>query len=185
MVNLEITIQNQHSFFKNALVTTTIFKEDNKITSATQNIKIEKNVNQTIKQDLKVESPIFWSVEKPELYTAVTEISVDDKIVEQYKTNFGIRDFKFDLNKGFILNGKSVKIKGVCMHHDLGPLGAAINTRAIERQLEILKEMGVNGIRTAHNPPAPELLDLCDKMGFIVMNEARSEERRVGKECPV
>ena len=171
-VQFETTIQNQNPASKTATVTTTIFKEDTKVTSVTQNITIGANANQTIKQETQVETPILWSVEKPELYTAVTEISVDDEIVDQYKTNFGIRDFKFDVDKGFILNGKQVKIKGVCMHHDLGPLGSAINTRAIERQLEILKGMGVNGIRTSHNPPAPELLDLCDKMGFIVMDEA-------------
>lgn len=171
-VNFETTIQNQNSVSKKATVTTTIFKEDKKVTSVTQDITIGANANQTIKQAAQVETPILWSVEKPELYTSVTEISVDDKIVDQYKTSFGIRDFKFDTDKGFILNGKQVKIKGVCLHHDLGALGAAINTRAIERQLEILKEMGVNGIRTTHNPPAPELLDLCDKMGFIVMDEA-------------
>ncbi|MWB93589.1 DUF4982 domain-containing protein [Flavobacterium sp. GA093] len=171
-VNIETTIQNQYAASKKATVITTIFKEDTKVTSVTQNITIAANGNQIIKQQTEVETPILWSVEKPEQYTAVTEISIDDKIVDQYKTNFGIRDFKFDLNKGFILNGKQVKIKGVCLHHDLGPLGAAINTRAIARQLEIMKEMGVNGIRTSHNPPAPELLDLCDKMGFIVMDEA-------------
>jgi beta-galactosidase len=171
-VQFETTIQNQYPASKKATVTTTVFKNDTKVTSVTQNITIGANANQTIKQEAQVETPILWSVEKPELYTAVTEISVDDQIVDQYKTNFGIRSFKFDANKGFILNGKQVKIKGVCMHHDLGPLGSAINTRAIERQLEILKGMGVNGIRTSHNPPAPELLDLCDKMGFIVMDEA-------------
>jgi beta-galactosidase len=171
-VAFETTIQNQNTASKKATVTTIIYKEDNKVTSVTQNITIGAKTTQTIKQKAEVETPILWSVEKPELYTAVTEISLDDKIVDQYKTKFGIRDFKFDLNKGFILNGKQVKIKGVCLHHDLGPLGAAINTRAIERQLEIMKEMGVNGIRTSHNPPAPELLDLCDKMGFIVMDEA-------------
>ncbi|KIO52361.1 glycoside hydrolase family 2 TIM barrel-domain containing protein [Flavobacterium hibernum] len=175
-VNFETTIQNQNSDSKKATVTTTIFygvgSDLRRIKSTNQNITIGANANQTIKQQIEVPNPILWSVEKPELYTAVTEISLDNKVVDEYKTKFGIRDFKFDLNKGFILNGKQVKIKGVCMHHDLGPLGAAINTRAIARQLEILKEMGVNGIRTSHNPPAPELLDLCDKMGFIVMDEA-------------
>ncbi|MDR7372632.1 glycoside hydrolase family 2 TIM barrel-domain containing protein [Flavobacterium aquidurense] len=171
-LQIETTIQNQNSASKKATITTTIFQEGTKVTSVTQNITIAVNANQTIKQAADIETPILWSVEKPELYTAVTEISVDDQVVDQYKTNFGIRDFKFDLNKGFLLNGKQVKIKGVCMHHDLGPLGSAINTRAIERQLEILKGMGVNGIRTSHNPPAPELLELCDKMGFIVMDEA-------------
>ncbi|MBW4359243.1 glycoside hydrolase family 2 TIM barrel-domain containing protein [Flavobacterium taihuense] len=171
-VKFETTIQNQNSTSKKATVTTTIFKKNTKVTSVTQNISIGAKANQTVKQEAQVETPILWSVEAPELYTAVTEISVDDKIVDQYKTNFGIRSFKFDVDKGFILNGKQVKIKGVCMHHDLGPLGSAINTRAIERQLQIMKDMGVNGIRTSHNPPAPELLDLCDKMGFIVMDEA-------------
>ncbi len=171
-VNIENRIQNEHSESKKVKLITTIYKEDTEVTSITQYITLTPKSGTFLTAQMEVESPVLWSVEKPELYTAVTEISVDDKIVDQYKTNFGIRDFKFDLNKGFILNGKQVKIKGVCMHHDLGPLGSAINTRAIERQLEILKEMGVNGIRTSHNPPAPELLDLCDKMGFIVMDEA-------------
>lgn len=171
-VHFETTIQNQNATSQNATVTTTIFKNDTKVISVTQDITIEANANQTIKQQTQVDKPILWSVDTPELYTAVTEIAVENKVVDQYKTDFGIRDFKFDLNKGFILNGKQVKIKGVCLHHDLGPLGSAINTRAIERQLEIMKEMGVNGIRTTHNPPAPELLELCDKMGFIVMDEA-------------
>ncbi|OIV43573.1 glycoside hydrolase family 2 TIM barrel-domain containing protein [Flavobacterium johnsoniae] len=175
-VNIETTIQNQYPTSKKATLTTTIFygigNDLRRIKSTSQNITIGANANQKSKQKIQVPNPVLWSVEKPELYTAFTEISLDDKIIDQYKTNFGIRDFKFDLNKGFILNGKQVKIKGVCLHHDLGPLGSAINTRAIERQLEIMKEMGVNGIRTSHNPPAPELLDLCDKMGFIVMDEA-------------
>ena len=171
-VNIENRIQNEHSESKKVKLITTIYKEDTEVTSVTQYITLTPKSGTFLTAQAEVESPVLWSVEKPELYTAVTEILVDDKIVDQYKTNFGIRDFKFDLNKGFILNGKQVKIKGVCMHHDLGPLGSAINTRAIERQLEILKEMGVNGIRTSHNPPAPELLDLCDKMGFIVMDEA-------------
>jgi beta-galactosidase len=171
-VHIETTLKNQNAASKSATILTTIFKNDTKVTSTTQNISIAPNASQVLNQDMIVNKPILWSIEKPELYTSVTTISVDNKIVDEYQTTFGIRDFKFDLNKGFILNGKQVKIKGVCMHHDLGPLGSAINTRAIERQLEILKGMGVNGIRTSHNPPAPELLDLCDKMGFIVMDEA-------------
>ena len=170
-VHLETTLKNQYAASKNAVITTTIFKNGAKVTLVTQNIIIAANAKQIENQDIIIKNPVLWSVEKPELYTAVTEVSVDSKIIDQYKTNFGIRNFKFDVDKGFILNGKQVKIKGVCMHHDLGPLGSAISTRAIERQLEILKEMGVNGIRTSHNPPAPELLDLCDKMGFIVMDE--------------
>ncbi|MFV8324774.1 glycoside hydrolase family 2 TIM barrel-domain containing protein [Flavobacterium sp. ZS1P14] len=170
-INLETTIKNQNATAKNALVVTTLYSNGKKITSVSQKITVNANASQTIQQVATVSNPLLWSVEKPKLYSAITEIRIDHTIIDQYKTNFGIRSFKFDADKGFILNGKQVKIKGVCLHHDLGPLGAAINTRAIERQLEILKNMGVNGIRTSHNPPAPELLDLCDKMGFIVMDE--------------
>jgi beta-galactosidase len=125
-----------------------------------------------ISQTLKVLTPILWSDQHPYLYKVVSQLEQGGRIVDRYETALGIRTFRFDINKGFILNGKSLKIRGVCNHHDLGSLGAAINTRALERQLEMLKEMGVNGLRTSHNPPAPELLDLTDRMGFIVMDEA-------------
>ena len=114
---------------------------------------------------------MLWCIEHPYLYDVRTTVLADGEVADVYHTPFGIRTFKFDAKKGFFLNGQHVKINGVCMHHDLGCLGAAVNTRAIERQLEILKDMGCNGIRCSHNPPAPELLDLCDRMGFIVMDE--------------
>ena len=123
-------------------------------------------------QKLKIADPMLWSIEDPYLYKVVSRIEQNNRVVDEYETPLGIRYFMFDVNKGFFLNGESVKIKGVCHHHDMGCLGTAVNVRAIERQLEILKEMGCNGIRMSHNPPAPELLDLCDKMGFIVMDEA-------------
>lgn len=123
-------------------------------------------------QSITVKAPHLWSVENPYLYKVVTKVMVGNKVVDNYTTPLGIRYFEFDAYKGFSLNGKHLKILGVCDHHDLGSLGSAINTRALERQLQILKAMGCNGIRTSHNPPAPELLDLCDKMGFIVMDEA-------------
>jgi len=126
----------------------------------------------TIEQDVVINNPVLWSVDHPYLYKAVTQVIKNDKVVDEYATPLGIRYFNFDADKGFSLNGKSMKILGVCDHHDLGSLGAAVNTRALERQLQILKAMGCNAIRTSHNPPAPELLDLCDKMGFIVMDEA-------------
>jgi len=91
--------------------------------------------------------------------------------VDSYETVFGVRTIRLDADKGFFLNGELVEIKGVCNHHDLGPLGAAITTRGLERQMELLKEMGGNAIRTSHNPPAPELLELCDRMGMLVMDE--------------
>lgn len=126
----------------------------------------------TVSQDFAINNPILWSIERPYLYKAVTQIVSNGRIVDEYTTPFGIRSFAFDIDKGFLLNGKHVKINGVCDHHDLGCLGTAINKSALRRQLQILKGMGCNGIRTSHNPPAPELLDLADEMGFIVMDEA-------------
>ncbi|HKY45236.1 MAG TPA: beta-galactosidase GalB [Pyrinomonadaceae bacterium] len=132
----------------------------------------EKGVSAEVSQTLKVPTPALWSDERPYLYKVISQLTRGGRVIDRYETPFGIRTFRFDVEKGFFLNGKPVKIRGVCNHHDLGSLGAAVNTRAIERQLEILKAMGVNGLRTSHNPPAPELLDLTDKMGFIVMDEA-------------
>jgi beta-galactosidase len=123
-------------------------------------------------QEISLNNPHLWSVENPYLYKAVTEVLQNKQVVDVYTTTVGIRYFSFDTDKGFFLNGKNMKMLGVCNHHDLGSLGSAINTRALERQLQILRSMGVNAIRTSHNPPAPELLDLCDRMGFLVMDEA-------------
>ncbi|HAF14176.1 MAG TPA: glycoside hydrolase family 2, partial [Blastocatellia bacterium] len=139
--------------------------------SSSENV-IAKGSQSEIVQELTVKSPVLWSIDNPYLYKAVSRVQRNGRIVDTYETPFGIRYFAFDREKGFFLNGKRVKINGVCDHHDLGSLGAAVNTRALERQLEMLKAMGVNGIRTSHNPPAPELLELADRMGFIVMDEA-------------
>ena len=126
----------------------------------------------TIPQKIKIVNPKLWSVNKPYLYRIVTELKIGNDVYDEFAITFGIRTFNFDAEKGFFLNNQPLKIKGVCLHHDLGALGAAFNKRAAERQLQILKNMGCNAIRTAHNPPAPEFLDLCDKMGFLVMDEA-------------
>jgi beta-galactosidase len=119
-----------------------------------------------------VKDPVLWDIENPELYKIVVNVYKGDEAADIVETNFGFRTLEFTARDGFLLNGKKVEVKGVCDHHDLGALGTAFNTRAAERQLELLKEMGCNAIRTSHNPPAPELLDLCDKMGFLVMDEA-------------
>src|SRR5699024_9041133 len=111
--------------------------------------------------------------EQPNLYKAVTTIKSGGKKVDRYETTFGIRYFRFDADSGFYLNGEPLKIKGVCDHHNcLGPLGNVQNTSGILRRLKILKKMGCNAFRTSHNPPAPEWLDLADRMGFLVMDEA-------------
>ena len=123
-------------------------------------------------QDLTISRPVLWSLERPYLYRAVSRVRCGNRLCDTYTTPFGVRSFVFRADSGFFLNGRHLKIRGVCLHHDLGALGAAVNTRAIERQLQIMRAMGVNALRTSHNPPAPELLDLTDRMGFIVMDEA-------------
>ncbi|MDR0394834.1 MAG: DUF4982 domain-containing protein, partial [Tannerella sp.] len=122
-----------------------------------------------------VSDPNLWSPETPFLYTAVSRLYLDGALKDEYKTSFGIRSIEIRPNDGFYLNGKKTFFKGVCNHHDLGPLGAAVNDAAIRRQLRILKDMGCNAIRTSHNMPAPELISACDEMGFMVMAESFDE----------
>ncbi|HSC39028.1 MAG TPA: glycoside hydrolase family 2 TIM barrel-domain containing protein, partial [Chitinophagaceae bacterium] len=156
---------------KNIVITTALYdKTGRKLTERSDKAVLLDSLQQV--QRFQLNQPHLWSTTDPYLYKAVTKVFASGHQTDEYTTPFGIRYFEFDANKGFLLNGKRVKINGVCDHHDLGCLGSAINTRALERQLEILKAMGCNGIRTSHNPPAPELLDLCDRMGFIVMDEA-------------
>ena len=122
---------------------------------------------------MEVPSPVLWAPDHPDLYyLKATLLSEGKEVLEVQEIPFGIRKAEFTANDGFRLNGRRLQIHGVCEHHDLGPLGTAFNVSAMERRLNILKDMGVNAIRTAHNPPAPELLDLCDRMGFLVMDEA-------------
>lgn len=140
--------------------------------SAAISAVVTANGKHAFRLDLSVKDPILWDINDPELYRTVISISIGPDIIDKYETNFGFRTLEFTPRDGFLLNGKRVQIQGVCNHHDLGALGSAFNTRAAERQLEILREMGCNAIRTSHNPPAPELLDLCDRMGFLVEDEA-------------
>ncbi|MBN2091763.1 glycoside hydrolase family 2 protein, partial [candidate division KSB1 bacterium] len=172
-ISIQIKVRNASDLDQSIKLRTTIYNNEGKeITTAdSMSVLLKASVSE-INQELMVNHPDLWLPESPRLYQAITTIECDGQICDDYETRFGIRTFAFDSTKGFFLNGKSVKIKGVCNHHDLGCLGAAVNRRALARQLEILKEMGCNAIRTSHNPPAPELLDLCDEMGFIVMDEA-------------
>jgi len=126
----------------------------------------------TLKQTLLVPNPLLWDVDRPYLYRAVTIVKDAGGEADRYVTPFGIRTVEFNREKGLLLNGRHLKIHGVCNHHDLGALGAAVNRRAIERQLQIMKAMGANAIRTSHNPPAMELLNLCDHLGLLVIDEA-------------
>ncbi len=145
--------------------------EGRKITKNETTIEVLPDSLAVASQSFSVNKPILWDIEHPYLYKMITKLSVEGKETDEYETSVGFRYFNFDAQKGFSLNGKHLKINGVCNHHDLGALGAAINKRALERQLQLLKDMGCNAIRCSHNPPAPELLQLCDSMGFIVMDE--------------
>lgn len=172
-VNINTVINNRTLINQKAFLLNKIYDHNGKLVAKSRlyPIKID-TTGADLYTDLTIENPILWSTTNPKQYQLVSEIIQNDKVIDQQKNYFGVRYFDFDAKKGFSLNGKPTKILGVCLHHDLGALGAAINVRAMERQLEILKEMGCNAIRTAHNPPAPEFLDLCDKMGFLVMDEA-------------
>jgi beta-galactosidase len=130
------------------------------------------------KSTIQVAKPLLWSCEQPYIYKVRTEVKVGGKLVDIYETTTGFRDFKFDPKTGFWLNGKNFKLNGVCEHHDFGCLGSAINEDAMHRKLTKLKAMGVNSIRSSHNPPAPELLNMCDTMGIIVMDESFDMWRR-------
>ena len=172
-VNLVTKIRNTTNSAASLTVRTSIYDPSGKMVKVVNNkLNVEANqVNSTI-QEISIGKPDLWALDHPAQYKAVSEIVSANKVVDVYITKFGLRYFNFDVDKGFFLNGKSIKIIGVCDHHDLGCLGTAINKRALQRQLEMLKSMGINGIRTSHNPPAPELLDLADEIGFVVMDEA-------------
>jgi len=130
---------------------------------------------QSFEQNLTVEHPALWTPETPNLYQAVSDIYIDGKKTDSYTTRFGIRSIEYVADKGFFLNGELRKFQGVCNHHDLGPLGAAVNVAALRRQLTLLKDMGCDAVRTSHNMPAPELVDLCDELGFMMMIEPFDE----------
>ena len=155
-------------------IITEIVDGDGKIVARKDNTQ-KINHGNPFEQNFIVNTPGLWSPEQPTLYKAISKVYIKDRLVDEYTTRFGIRDIKVIANKGFFLNGERRKFQGVCNHHDLGPLGAAINVAALRRQLTLLKDMGCDAIRTAHNMPAPELVELCDEMGFMMMIEPFDE----------
>ncbi len=153
---------------------TTIVDAKGQVRAETSSILLATD-HMEFEQNLIVKNPVLWSPETPVLYKAISKVYDGDRLKDEYSTTFGIRTFKFEAGKGFSLNGTYRKFKGVCNHHDLGPLGAAINVSALRRQLTLLKDMGCDAIRTSHNMPAPELVKLCDEMGFMMMVESFDE----------
>ena len=183
LVRLNVSVIDEEPIISKVIRTLTVtstVKDSNgkKVASSSTSRELEFREVLDLEDSILVEHPHLWSVDDPYMYTLVTNVSVNGKQVDTYETPFGIRTIEFHADSGFYLNGEHVRINGVCNHHDLSCLGAATNERAIERQLQILKEMGCNGIRCSHNPPSPILLDLCDRMGFLVMDEAFDMWRR-------
>ena len=173
-VDIAVTIKNDAASDQSVTVASSVRDaagtEVGHASSAPTSVTAGKSADVT--HTVTVAHPKMWSPSSPTLYSVVTTVSVGGAVVDTYTTPFGIRSFAFDASTGFSLNGTKMKLNGVCMHHDLGSLGAAVNYRAIEKRLQLLKDMGVNAIRTSHNPPAPELLDIADRLGFLVMDEA-------------
>lgn len=153
---------------------TEIKDADNKVVATSEN-KLSVVDNSLFEQEFAIANPKLWSVDAPNLYTAVSRVYEGDDLKDTYSTRFGIRNLEIIPGKGMFLNGEMIKFKGVCNHHDLGPLGAAVNMAAIRRQIRIMKDMGVNAIRTSHNMPAPELVQACDEMGMMLMAESFDE----------
>lgn len=179
-LSIETKVKNTSKSPKDAKLITSIFDTENKkVATIKSNQIISGNATLLIHQNVEVNNPLLWDIGQPNLYKAVSQIIIGNKIVDEYETNFGIRtiDFKKD---GFYLNGNLVELNGVCMHHDLGPLGAAVNYRATERQMQIMQQMGANALRTSHNPPSVEILEVCDRLGIVVIDEA-FDEWKIGK----
>ena len=171
-VSLNTKIENPSGRSRRVIVHQTLWNKAHQMVSkASKACQVEAK-GATISQLLNVNKPQLWSLESPNLYTVTTEIEENGRILDHDTISIGLRNVAFDVKKGFFLNGKNIKINGVCLHGDLGCLGTAINEDALYRQLLMMKDMGVNAIRCSHNPPAPELLNLCDSMGLLVMDEA-------------
>lgn len=182
---VDVTLENAMSNKVKAKVRNTLYDSNmNRITSSESAIQLEPKTKGIYKpeddgykklpvntQVFTLRNPKLWTIDNPYTYYVKTQIIVGGHIVDEYTTRTGVRTFAFSPTTGFSLNGKPMKINGVCQHHDFGCLGAAFNEDALHRQLRMLKDMGVNAIRCSHNPPAPEMLEMCDTMGFIVMDE--------------
>lgn len=173
IVNVKSIINNDQSAHRNVSLVTTIISPHGKIVGNTRRIlTISAGASKTEEQNIPLTSPALWSVETPALYKAVTEIREGNKVLDRVVTSFGVRSISFTAQQGFLLNGKRVLLKGGCIHHDNGLLGAAAIDRAEVRKIELLKKNGFNAVRLSHNPPSTQLLDACDRLGMLVIDEA-------------
>ena len=175
-VCIKTKVENNYADTKNAVLISRIIDSQGKVVAETENPVIVNNGNKKeFTQYVNVANPSLWSVDTPLMYKLNSLIKINGKVVDNFESSFGIRSIRYDAMKGFLLNNKRVKMNGVCLHHDAGCFGAAVPVQVWERRFKILKEMGCNAIRTSHNAMAPEFMDLCDRMGFLVMDEPFDE----------
>ena len=178
-VKFSIRINNEVKESADLKVTTQVLSPEGKLVSnAKTTVSPFKEEKIDIEQNFELKNPMLWSIDSPYLYQAVTEVSFDGKVVDQQTTTFGIRSIGFSAEKGFLLNGERILLKGGCMHHDNGPLGSATIDRAEERRVELMKKFGFNAIRTSHNPPSAQFLEACDRLGVLVIDEAFDQWQR-------
>lgn len=175
-VHIETSVLNESTEKTMLLVVNELYDQNNKLVAkASEKLMLVQRGSETIKQDINVKQPNLWSVERPYLYKLVTSVYQGKELLDRNNMQVGIRSLKFDHDKGFALNNVPTKVKGVCLHHDAGCLGAAVPVEVLKRRLVGLKSMGCNAIRTSHNPQSPALYDLCDELGFLVFDEAFDE----------
>ncbi len=176
LIRAETTVRNDYGEAKDFSVETTIFSPRRReIARLSTSGQAAAGSAETLVTQIRIGQPQLWSLESPTLYTLRTRILSGNTVVDEETTSFGIRTIEFDADTGFSLNGKRMKLKGVCLHHDAGCLGAAVPDKVLERRLRLMKDLGANAIRTSHNPPAPGLLDTCDRLGLLVQDEAFDE----------
>lgn len=172
-VNIKTDITNEEGSDKEVNLISTIYDaKGNKVGDSTSTQVINANSTYKYDQNIEVKNPELWGTENPYLYSVVTTVLIDNEVVDEYETEFGMRWFDITTDNGFFLNGEQMKLEGVCMHHDQGALGAVANEAAIRRQVKILKDMGVNSIRVTHNPAAQVLIDICNEEGILLIDEA-------------
>ncbi len=172
-VDIHTTVINKNITARDCHLETVIKDSQGKVAAKVSNVfNIVSGGTHTFDQQLTIQNPRLWSIDSPELYTAESNVYKDQDLVDTYITTFGVRDIRFDAQKGFFINDKNVLLKGMNLHQDAGCVGTAVPDRVWERRLEKVKSLGCNAIRMSHNPPAPEILDMCDRMGFIVIDEA-------------
>jgi len=174
-VLVRTSIENHLKMAKNIILKSVVLNESGKEMAFLETPVSVSTGSSDVEQTISIPSPVLWSIDTPVLYTLKSSILEGTKLSDDLVSTFGIRKIEYDKDRGFLLNGKHLKMNGVCLHHDAGCLGSAVPEQAWARRLQLLKEMGCNAIRTSHNPPAPEFLDLCDKMGFLVMDEIFDE----------